>query len=51
MGLNPVESPEFFQVHETIALIVQQVRGSYIHLISNVRVVLCEKTPEKTPNI
>ena len=24
-----------FQVHETIAKIVQQVRGSYLHLISN----------------
>ena len=33
MGSNPVESPEFFRIMRQ--LLVQQVRGSYLHLILN----------------
>ena len=35
MGSNPVESPEFFRFTRQLLKIVQQVRGSYLHLISN----------------
>ena len=35
MGSNPVESPEFFRFMRQLLKIVQQVRGSYLHLILN----------------
>ena len=35
MGSNPFESPEFFRFMRQLLKIVQQVRGSYLHLISN----------------
>ena len=34
---NPVESPEFFRFMRQLLKIVQQVRGSYLHLISKHR--------------
>ena len=34
-GSNPVESPEFFRFMRQLLKIVQQVRRSYLHLISN----------------
>ena len=34
MGSNPVESLEFFRFMRQLLKIVQQVRGSYLHLIS-----------------
>ena len=35
IGSNPVESPEFFRFMRQLLKIVQQVRISYLHLISN----------------
>ena len=35
MGSNPIESPEFFRFMRQLLKIVQQVQGSYLHLISN----------------
>ena len=36
MGSNPVESPEFFRfIRQLLLKLSMQVRGSYLHLISN----------------
>ena len=43
MGSNPVESPELIRFMRQLLKIVQQVRGSYLHLIV---IIMLNEVPE-----
>ena len=51
MGSNPVESPEFFRLMRQLLKIVQQVRGSYLHLVLTMEEISPFKHPLLLPLI